>query len=443
MRILSIFALLLLWSSSSFAQGRPHHPHLEKIAEELQLSTEQKKQWKTLHQKMREEHRAHRASGQRPSPEQRQAKRAAHEEALQNILTEEQWEKFQEMRPAHHQAGHAEKMAKELNLSPEQQSQLQELHKAHRKERQAERERLQNGGFPDLVRYYEQRQAHQSAMQEVLSEEQWEQLQAKKAERRAQQQQRRAEGAEQRQARRAYRQTEIRPKVQELRQELESQINTADKERLTELRQSYRTMRKALRSLRQTEVDEGPSREKAEAAQAILDKHRSDIEEMRVLLEKYRSHIQTLLSSISEEEHQAWKNNMRPEGPARKGGRHAHKHRPSIEGMLWGGHKNRKALRFLLMQPKADVAQEVQRAIKAYPSPAANNQSLSFQVLSEGAVRVELIRQSGKLVRVLLDQQLKEGMHQLEVDLSMLPTGSYFYRISDAKGSSSLLFIKR
>lgn len=453
MRILSLFALLLLGTLSSFAQGHRHHhrPSPEKIAEALELTEAQQEQWKALHQDMRKQGQAHREKGERPSPEERRAHRKAHETALQEILTAEQWEKFQAMRPQ----APREKMKAELGLSPEQEQQLEALHQKAHKQGQAERQRLQEGGFPDLVRYYEQREAHRQAMQDILTEEQWKKMEAKRtarqAKRKAHREAHKAEHTAKRKALRAYRKDNIRPLMLELRADLETQLSDTDKERLAELRPRYRAFRKALKQVRKTQEDKH-SREAAQAAQAVLDQYRTDIQALRILLEKYESNIAALLKSIPQEQRQTWRSDMgelRQEAneeasPRHKRGRgHKGQHKPRISAMLWGGKQQQKALRFLLLEPQSATAQNIERQLKAYPSPAAERQTLSFEVLQKGEVRVELFRQSGEPVRLLLQQELPEGMHDLDVDLANLPTGSYFYRISDAKGSNSLAFIKR
>ena len=80
--------------------------------------------------------------------------------------------------------------------------------------------------------------------------------------------------------------------------------------------------------------------------------------------------------------------------------------------------------------------------IAAYPNPAFGQSAVNYELPVDGIVKIELRDESGHLIKVLLNQDQAAGQHSLNVDLSDLKTGVYYYSISTKSGVVSTKFIK-
>ena len=105
---------------------------------------------------------------------------------------------------------------------------------------------------------------------------------------------------------------------------------------------------------------------------------------------------------------------------------------------------------FLLLNPAVDFSLDDWNSITkgegkhqavAYPSPANKNQTLEFQVSQEGRVTVEILDESGRLVRQLFSKNMDKGAHNMNVSVSDLSPQIYFYRITTDEGSTMLKFV--
>ena len=64
-----------------------------------------------------------------------------------------------------------------------------------------------------------------------------------------------------------------------------------------------------------------------------------------------------------------------------------------------------------------------------YPNPFRDHNTLHYSLAQTSTVQIELLNQEGKLLRELLQEQLKPGIYSLKVEGQDLPPGIYHYRI--------------
>jgi len=69
-----------------------------------------------------------------------------------------------------------------------------------------------------------------------------------------------------------------------------------------------------------------------------------------------------------------------------------------------------------------------------YPNPSGNLTKIPFRIAQSGRVRVKLYDSRGRLVRVLANQNYSSGEHYVEINLSGLSKGIYFYQLNSASG---------
>ncbi len=99
---------------------------------------------------------------------------------------------------------------------------------------------------------------------------------------------------------------------------------------------------------------------------------------------------------------------------------------------------------FLLMEPldlEGDMGNSDHQnpfGLTAYPSPARTTQTIEFQLPTEGQIVLEIIDQGGKILNTLQRGRLPAGEHRFDTDVSQLPDGIHFYRLTHPGGVSSL-----
>jgi len=107
-----------------------------------------------------------------------------------------------------------------------------------------------------------------------------------------------------------------------------------------------------------------------------------------------------------------------------------------------GLQEKRHAVHFLLMDPEAPTAtgilEEDRFGLAAYPNPTNSTATVAYTVKESGKVSIILRNKTGNLNQVLLDTFKEPGDYTLEVDLSNLQDGLYFYTISNSADGASL-----
>ena len=79
-----------------------------------------------------------------------------------------------------------------------------------------------------------------------------------------------------------------------------------------------------------------------------------------------------------------------------------------------------------------------------YPNPAKEKTTVNFLLNSNYHVTVNLMNSSGRQVKVMVDGVYEPGEHNVEVDLSGLPAGSYLYQLKTGfyKEAKKLIILK-
>lgn len=100
-------------------------------------------------------------------------------------------------------------------------------------------------------------------------------------------------------------------------------------------------------------------------------------------------------------------------------------------------------IRILLLEPNTKegvniVTVNQLHQAKAFPSPAVNSQTLDFEMQQEGEVLIEIIDAQGRVVKTLFKGERSQGANTLNVDISQLKGQSFFYRITNNSGISTL-----
>ena len=64
-----------------------------------------------------------------------------------------------------------------------------------------------------------------------------------------------------------------------------------------------------------------------------------------------------------------------------------------------------------------------------YPNPFTNQNTLHYSLAEKARLKISLLDASGKLIRILGDEQMPAGIFSLQVQAEDLPEGTYFYQI--------------
>ncbi len=272
-------------------------------------------------------------------------------------------------------------------------------------------------------------------LENILTEEQLETLRSQRSEVRDQKGKRtRAprQNDELRAAIDAYRTENMEPVLRAQRAKLEEVISESDKELIAELR------------AQRPEEGERPHRGERPTEEQKAER-KANKEQIKGLLETYGTDIKDLMAEIEPQAEQ-WKEDMKAIHEQYKPADATGEDRPRRRGHKAEGDRTERmedsfgfmrAAHFLLMDPAAQPVQMQKAEIvaKTYPNPAINATRITYELPAAGTARIELLDKAGNVQRVLFSGQQTSGSHELEVDLSQLQTGIYYYRITDARGN--------
>ncbi|KAA9332444.1 T9SS type A sorting domain-containing protein [Hymenobacter busanensis] len=267
---------------------------------------------------------------------------------------------------------------------------------------------------------------------------------------------------------RDYTQQNVMPVVRQQRQKLDAQLSAADKTQLAGYRAQLKAVREKSHAFRQSLRPEGTAKgqpgqrpELTEAQQQQQQQFRSEQHAVMLnvaqLAQKYSTNIQQLaaevqpqrekwaadmkaivLKNATPEQQQKMQQHQNKAGKAGFGGKHHGGH-----GSM---HKYFAPTRFLLMDPNAPAKAEASGAsggrAALYPNPASATQRLEYEVKKEGTVKVELLNEKGITLRTLQDGKLDKGAQSLDVNLSDLPRGTYYYKITGKGLNETRRFVK-
>ncbi len=101
------------------------------------------------------------------------------------------------------------------------------------------------------------------------------------------------------------------------------------------------------------------------------------------------------------------------------------------------------SIHFLLMDTDeaASVGQSHDRILEVMPNPSNSSNTLNYEVLSSGKVKIDVLNKDGFIVKTILDATKEAGEYSLNVNVSDLEQNLYFYRITDRAGTQSVKFI--
>jgi len=359
------------------------------------------------------------------------------------------------------QRPHGERLESVVELSEAQQTKINEINTSYREKfdalRQAEKLEATRTEMQKLL------QERQAAISAILTPEQrtkWEAYQteqkAKMEQNRAAHEANREKMKAAREEMKAYHEKNVKPVLQKQRAKLESNISAEDKKLIAELRAQHAQRRHEFGPM----GERGPRMEgrAKRSDKAPMEKKRPANDEkhtkVKALVEKYASDINALYAEIATQEKQ-WMQDRKaimdkyaPEQMKEKMDRpDFHKKQAGAKGRE--GAKARmdfhKNLGFLLLDPSENTnvikPAPANRKVEAYPNPAGATQNLEFEVLQAGKVVVEIIDGQGNVVKNVFNGNLDKGLNKLQVTTGDLKGKSYFYRITDAKGTTTKAFI--
>jgi Spy/CpxP family protein refolding chaperone len=352
-------------------------------------------------------------------------------------------------------------MQEELQLTEEQLTQIKAIEEKYREKAKALRSEAPGDPAERRSAIRELMEQQREEIHGVLTEQQRTLLEEKRKEREASREQRRSGMEELRQKLQSYRQENVLPVLVKQRSKLEDEISKADKALIDKLRAEHQAMREKIEEARSDP-------EKWKALRDSREAYRENMEQLRGLIEKYEADIERLFTEIMDERQQ-WREDMKElhdeymrEAPRRENRlRSPRNGRRNPEGMRAprNGFRSPRGMQvprgprdghfgmmmskgqFLLLDPNAPAITppargQVTPSIEThiYPNPARQINTVSYTIKEAGEVRIELRDNDGRLVKVLLDEYRNPGEYKVDVDLSQLNDGVYYYTITDKTG---------
>lgn len=393
---------------------RGHHGHsIEKFQSELNLTDAQLDELKVLKEDMHDLKAEFRASGERPSHEERDVIRQQHREKILAILTPDQITKLESLKATH-----------------------KEERKNYFKENKAQFKEAKH----ELKAY------HQNEVMPVLLKQ------------------------------RAKLEKEISRKDSKEIAKLRSIVGKFKSEKKTELKAKKEAWKKEKDQLSREEKmakkedffghKKRGYHSKFGLIEDFEEQFPKEAAQLQTLEAKYQADIIRLMDEIAAERTK-WKAKKEASHIAKF---HGHKKKcdqskDCKNGKAHDDHKNGanrkvahgeqmeklKRIKFLLMDPKmetevestAPFRSESVHNTKIFPNPATNNQTLEFEITESGNVLVEIIDKKGKVIKQVYNGHLDKGVQSINVDITDLKGYVFYYRITDRSGTSSTKFMTK
>lgn len=345
-----------------------------------------------------------------------------------------------------------EQLQEELQLSDEQLEQIKAIDEKYDEKRRALLDDFEGDRTERRTAIRELMDGRREEIHGVLTPEQLDMLEEKRESRESAREERRTEREQLREAMQEYHQENILPVLKEQREKLEAQITAEDNALIDELRAERDAMRKKLE-------EAAGDREKIRALREEMEAHREEMEQMQGLVKKYEADIERLFTEIIDQRQQ-WREDLKQihEQYRPERGERARRHRMEGPPPQRRGREGKPGMHhrmgpgagamapigkgmFLLLDPDANDPMPFrggqlmpQIDTEIFPNPARQSNTVNYQLDTAGEVRIELRDNEGRLVRVLLDEYRAAGEHNLEVDLSGLADGVYYYTINSPDG---------
>ena len=255
---------------------------------------------------------------------------------------------------------------------------------------------------------------------------------------------------------RAYVAANVLPVLRQQRQKLEPQLAAADRAQLATYRTQLKALKEQGRALRQAAAPAAgatPGTGAGLAAAQRQQAHQLRLQARSIMLnvaqmaQKYDGPISQLAQEVQPQK-EKWTTDIeaivaKNTTPEQQQKRAAMPGRQPERGSL------RRFFRpavFLLLDPNAPADVPGERGAgrsSFYPNPAAAATQLEYEVKKAGPVSVDLLDKDGHKLRTLLAETPQEkGSQRQQLDLSDLPAGTYFYKITTKSGTQTKRFVK-
>ncbi len=226
----------------------------------------------------------------------------------------------------------------------------------------------------------------------------------------------------------------IHPVLKAQRAKLEPKISADDQALLAELRPKFEKRRTAMKQRMQKVHEEGSKAERRDMRKEMKAAFRADREQIGALVKKYEEDINPLLEEL-QPQMDTWHEDIQKIGEEYMGGETPE--RPPF-GMLKMIKQRHLPGHFLLIDPNAvetigTTSASLIQAISVFPNPAAGTSQLTYTLLEDSRVIIELRNREGTVLKRLQNAELMAGEQSQEVDFSSLPVGVYYLTIQDEK----------
>lgn len=406
---------------------------------------------------------------------------------------------LQAQRPSHHGGKHhggkhhIEKMKEHLDLTDEQVTQMEEMDKSLRAEMMEIKKSEDLSIDEKHAKMKELGEKKRGMMEQILTSEQKTKMEAHHAERKAKHKERKGEMKERHAEKKAFMQEKVMPFMIEKRAELDKEIKKKDRKQINKLRAIAMTAKEEMKQQHEErKAQRGKSEEGAKPPHAgkrgkghhhhrkgkermfmmkMMKEHEAEFKQAEALAEKYADEIDAIMEDAKVQLDE-WKAEMKSEHKGKEGHgqkREGKPHHRKGKDCKKGGEscdkssrkgqapedrkemmKKMKRIGFLLMPTEMEedmLSKKEDKTIatmesKVYPNPSVNSNTIELNIVEKGKYNITLFNESGQQIKIVSNAKLDEGTHRFTTDLSDLPTGIYYYSITNGKTKNIQKFVK-
>jgi Spy/CpxP family protein refolding chaperone len=393
---------------------------------------------------------------------------------------------LQAQRPPHHGGKqHIEKMKEHLELTDEQVAQFEKMDKSLRAEMMGIKKSDNLSMDEKHAKMEELHAKKKGMMDQILTSEQKTKMEAHHAERKEKHEEHKGKMKERHAKRKAFMQEKVLPFMMGKRAELDKDIKKKERKQIAKLRAVAMT---AKEEMKKQHEEMKTKREKGDKPphfgkkgkghhhrkgiekmfmMKMMKEHEAEFKQAEALAEKYADEIDAIMAD-AKIQMDKWKSEMKEDHKGKEGHERGGKphHR---KGGKKGGEscdksdkkaqtpeerkemrKKMKRIGFLLMPTKMEedvVEDRKDKTIgimesKVYPNPSVNSNTIELNIVEKGKYTIILFNENGQQIKEVSNTKLDEGTHRFTTDLSSLPTGIYYYSITDGKTKSIEKFVK-
>jgi hypothetical protein len=252
----------------------------------------------------------------------------------------------------------------------------------------------------------------------------------------------------------SYVDAKVLPVLQQQRQKLELQLSAADRAQLATYRAQLKDSRTRSKALTERLLSSAPQGTRPEFNEEQIQQFRAlraesweIMQGVQQLTRKYNEAIAQALQEMQPQREQ-WAREM--EAIVAKTAPEQSEHRMHSSGhhsLGFGAlHHLFRPSAFLLREPRplaVNAAEAEPMRTSIYPNPAAPSSQLDYQMKAAGPVTVDLLDNSGNKLRTLLTEpNAEKGLHTQPLNLSDLPAGTYYYKVTTRDDSQTKRFVK-